>query len=160
MMPYRKPNLAKMPPAVLHENGDITICLPIPIQAIGPNASRGQSRKAALRKSRAVREHKTLARLMMKDALVVLGVEKPLFSGYSLAFYFRTAAFRDDDNADASCKAYRDGIAAALGIDDRGFRKLALSTHAKDAACARVEIRIIFGNARAMTPAKDQANEK
>ncbi len=62
--------------------------------------------------------------------------------GYSLAFFFKTAAFRDDDNADGSCKAYRDGIAQALGIDDKTFKKIKLSTHAKDAANPRVEITI------------------
>lgn len=68
------------------------------------------------------------------------GKPVPQFAGYSLAHYFKTAAWRDDDNADGACKAYRDGIAAALGIDDRGLRKLALSTFHKDAANPRVEI--------------------
>lgn len=140
MMPPRIPKTTKLPPPVFHENGDITICLPIPPQAIGPNASRGQSRAAAIRKSRIVKLHKGLARLTLANALALDARGSRAFAGYSLAFFFRTAAYRDDDNADAACKAYRDGMAAALGIDDRGFRKLAISTHGKDATCPRVEI--------------------
>ena len=49
-------------------------------------------------------------------------------------------AFRDDDNADGSCKAYRDGIATALGMDDKRLKKCLLSTFANDAECPRVEI--------------------
>ena len=55
-------------------------------------------------------------------------------------FFFKTSAFRDDDNADASVKAYRDGIAAALKMNDRDLRKCQLSTYAKDPLCPRVEI--------------------
>lgn len=67
---------------------------------------------------------------------------KPI--GYSLAHYFPTFRFRDEDNADGSCKAYRDGICDALGIDDQDFCKIALSTRAKDAKNPRVEITIYF----------------
>ena len=82
----------------------------------------------------------------------------PAFYGYSLAFHFRTSAHRDDDNADACCKSYRDGMAAALGINDRHFKKLALSTHATDPRCPRVEVTL--WNAGAVTPGeKGEANE-
>lgn len=140
-LPYERPvTAAKLPPPVLHADGKLTICLPIPPQAISPNASRGQSKIAAIMKSRKVKGNKTLARLVLGSALVDFGIREPAFAGYALAFHFRTAHHRDDDNADACCKAYRDGMAAALGIDDRSFRKLALSTHATDPQCPRVEV--------------------
>ncbi|MCW1922691.1 hypothetical protein OKA05_09010 [Luteolibacter arcticus] len=122
----------------------LVITLPIPDRRISPNASTGRGRGAIMRKSRITRRHKTNARLRTLELLGEQyhkpGVSVPAFAGYSLAHYFKTAAFRDDDNADGACKAYRDGIADALGIDDLHFPKLALSTFAKDAANPRVEI--------------------
>ncbi len=122
----------------------MTIVLPIPDRRISPNASRGQSKGSAIAKARLVREHRTRAKLRTLEAIGHLyhsaGQPVPTFTGYTIAHFFKTAAFRDDDNADAACKAYRDGIADALGIDDRQLPKLALSTRAKDAARPRVEI--------------------
>lgn len=122
----------------------LVITLPIPDRRISPNASRGQSRRAALGKARIIRRHKTNAKLRTLELLGEQyhkhGLPVPTFTGYSLAHYFETAAYRDDDNADGACKAYRDGIAAALGIDDKRIPKVALSTFAKDAANPRVEI--------------------
>lgn len=122
----------------------MTLTLPIPDRRISPNAQRGHSKGAAIAKARLVREHRLRAQLLTLEALGTHyhahGRPVPAFAGYSLAHYFPTAAFRDDDNADAACKAYRDGIATALGLDDRHLRKLRLSTFAKDAANPRVEI--------------------
>ena len=122
----------------------MTIVLPVPDSSIGPNASRGQSRGAAIAKSRRVKLHRRRAKLATLELLGIQyhkkGLPVPAFNGYTLAHFFKTAAFRDDDNADGACKAYRDGIAEALGIDDRQLPKRALSTMAKDAANPRVEI--------------------
>lgn len=122
----------------------MTIVLPIPDRHISPNGSRGQSRGALLAKGRLVKAHRQRARLLTLEAIgkhyYAAGQAVPAFTGYTIAHFFKTAAFRDDDNADAACKAYRDGIADALGIDDRQLRKLALSTIAKDPARPRVEI--------------------
>ena len=122
----------------------MTIVLPVPDRRIGPNSSRGQSRGAAIAKSRRIKLHRRRAKLA---TLELLGLQYhsqdlpvPTFAGYTLAHYFKTAAHRDDDNADGACKAYRDGIADALRIDDRQLPKLALSTIAKDATNPRVEI--------------------
>ena len=136
----RNPSIIKMPPAVLHENGNITLCLPLPARSVSPNAQTGNSKIAAIRKSRATKMHKLLAKLELGNALLRFRIDTPSFIGYSLAFFFRTSAYRDDDNADASFKAYRDGLADALGVNDRNLKKLALSTHAKDATCPRVEV--------------------
>lgn len=128
-----------LPRPVVHPNGSVTLCLPIPARAISPNGRRGQSKAAAIRKSNLVKAHRELAKLMMRE--VVTGAAGPLeFAGYSLAHFFPTSAFRDDDNADGACKAYRDGISDALGVDDRRLPKVLLSTIAKDAVCPRVEV--------------------
>jgi hypothetical protein len=126
----------------LNADGSLTVSLPIPDRAVSPNARRGQSRWAAIAKSKVVKEHRTRARYVFETAIEARELKKAKWAGYSLAFFFETAAFRDDDNADASCKAYRDGCADALRIDDKRFKKLRLSTQAKDAECPRVEFTI------------------
>lgn len=124
----------------LNDDGSLTVSLPIPDRAVSPNANRGQSRWAAIMKSKAVKEHRKKARYTVEAAIEAKKLQGVKWSGYSLAFYFPTAAFRDDDNADGSCKAYRDGCADALRINDKGFRKAKLSTQSKDAECPRVEM--------------------
>ena len=120
----------------------ITISLPIPDRAISPNAGRGQSKWAAINKSKKVKAHRQRATWVMRQAMNLLGVgfiTPDQIAGYGLDHYFRTAAFRDDDNADGACKAYRDGVADALGLDDRRLSKARLSTFQKDAIHPRVE---------------------
>jgi hypothetical protein len=88
-----------------------------------------------------------MACLAMKVAIrrgALEGAGNPI--GYSLAHYFPTMQFRDEDNADGACKAYRDGICDALQIDDRDFCKCALSTRQKDAKCPRVDFTVYFAN--------------
>lgn len=55
--------------------------------------------------------------------LEALGGRKPDWTGVHLRWEFhpKTANKPDDDNAQASCKPYRDGIADALGINDANF---------------------------------------
>lgn len=134
-----------LPAPCLDADGNLVLFLPVPDRAISPNARRGESRWAAIRKSKIVKAHRTLAFARALDGFVTCfrGVVPPA-AGYKLAHYFPTAAERDDDNADAACKAYRDGIAGALGIDDKKLRKLALSTIGKDAKCPRVEVTVIL----------------
>lgn len=134
---------AALPAPVLHADGTLTICLPMPPASISPNARRGESRAAAIGKSKVVKAYRSLAHLMLCNALLALDLGTKRFTGYKLEFYFKTRAFRDDDNADASCKAYRDGMADALGMDDRALRKCALSTYAHDPKCPRVEITLM-----------------
>lgn len=117
----------------------MTIVLPIPDRKLSPNGRCHWSGKSRLTKNA-----RKLAKLATLQAIAhtyhVWDRPVPAFAGYSLAHYFPTAARRDDDNADAACKAYRDGIADALGMDDRQLPKVRLSTIAKDAARPRVEI--------------------
>lgn len=123
----------------LHEDGRLTIALPIPHSDVSPNARRGESKWAAVAKSRKVKAHRLSAYTALRIALRNHKLNTK-WAGYSLAFFFKTSAFRDDDNADGSCKAYRDGFAQALRMDDKRLRKLQLSTQAKDAHFPRVEI--------------------
>lgn len=69
----------------------------------------------------------------------------PEVKGYSLSFFYPDARKRDDDNTEGSfgIKAYRDGIADALRIDDHGLKKLTVSTFSIDRANPRVEITLI-----------------
>jgi crossover junction endodeoxyribonuclease RusA len=120
-----------------YADGSLMIPLPIPARSVSPNASRGESKGSALRKSVATRKHRSAARLLTIAALAKHG--NGVWGGYRLRFFWPTARQRDDDNADASCKAYRDGVAEALGIDDKLLRKVAISTHDKDAEAPRVE---------------------
>jgi len=124
----------------------ITITLPIPDRAVSPNAGRGQSKWAAIKKSRKVKAHRENAKWVMLEALsnagLCLETEMPEVSGYSLAFFFKTNYFRDEGNAEGSCKPAIDGICDALGINDRNFNKVKLTTRAKDAKNPRVEITI------------------
>jgi crossover junction endodeoxyribonuclease RusA len=142
MPPGNRPTGPK--PAATRASEPMTIVLPIPDRRISPNAQRGQSKFAAFKKSRLVKVHRTRARLLTLEAIghlyLAQGRPVPAFTGYTLAHFFPSAAWRDDDNADAACKAYRDGIADALGMDDRQLPKLALSTRSKDAERPRVEI--------------------
>lgn len=117
----------------------MTIALPIPHRRLSPNGRTHWARKSKL-----TRAARTRAKILALEALGrefhARGLPVPAFAGYSLVHYFPTAQPRDDDNADAACKAYRDGIADALGIDDHRLPKLALSRIAKDASSPRVEI--------------------
>jgi crossover junction endodeoxyribonuclease RusA len=110
----------------------VTIVLPIPSLKLSPNGrSHWRTRNKLTRIAK--------RRAMLETLRVLAGQAPPRFTGYSLAHFFKST-FRDDDNADAACKAYRDGIAKALGIDDRDLPKVFLSTIQRDTKNPRVEI--------------------
>lgn len=68
------------------------------------------------------------------------------YKGYTLAFFYPDLRRRDDDNASASCKAFRDGIADALGVDDNTLKLLEIPTFGLDRKNPRVEITLIAAN--------------
>ena len=111
----------------------MTITLPIPDKILSPNA-----RCHWARKSKITRLHRHRAKLTTLAALA--GGNLPEFSTYSLTFHFPTRARRDDDNAAASCKAYRDGIADALRIDDHGLTMSKSPSMLHDPENPRLEI--------------------
>ena len=135
-----------LPPSYRAEDGRLIVVLPLPSREVSPNAQRGDSIGANMRKANAIRRHRGVARLTVLSAISRSPAMPGEFAGYCLHFYYPTARFRDDDNADASCKSYRDGIADALGVDDRTLRKMRLSVAAKDASCPRLEFILLPSN--------------
>lgn len=90
--------------------------LPYPEKILWPNG-RGHH----MAKHRAFQKHKWWAELAMMAAGNNLDYG---FSGridWSVTFHPKTRHAVDDDNARASLKAYQDGIAKALGVDDKLF---------------------------------------
>jgi len=113
----------------------LTITLPIPSRSLWPNTCCHWHHKAKVTKKHRWRAH-MLAR-------VALNAKPRKFSGYTLAFHYPDKRRRDDDNAAASCKAYRDGIADALGVDDNTLRLIAIPTFHLDRTNPRLEITLI-----------------
>lgn len=111
----------------------MTITLPIPVKSLCPNGRAHWRTKAT-----ATKAHRALAKVRTLEALG--GQPAPRFTGYSLTFYFKNVRGRDDDNATASCKAYRDGIADALGVDDNTLRLLGEPIMELDRQHPRVEV--------------------
>lgn len=114
----------------------MTLTLPIPPKAVRPNG-----RAHCLAKARAVKHCRRLAFLRTRQALGDGEAIQP--TGYTAAFFFPSRLW-DDDNALASLKTYRDGIADAFRMDDRTLRLAALPTMAIEKAKPRVEITLLF----------------
>lgn len=96
------------------------IVLPFPDKILWPNG-RGHH----MAKHRAFQKHKGWAKVATCAPLIRSELRKVmLFSGPLRLRYTitpKTAHPIDRDNAVAAMKAYQDGIAAALGVDDRDF---------------------------------------
>ena len=110
----------------------LTLTLPLPHRCLSPNARTHWGKKASLTKAARHR-----ARLTVLEELQ--GRAAPAFTTYSLEFFHSIRRARDDDNAAASCKAYRDGIAEALGVDDSSLSHRA-TTLSLDPINPRLEI--------------------
>jgi hypothetical protein len=90
------------------------IALPYPDKALWPNG-----RAHYMAKAREAKKHKTWAYNATRAAAVRLG-DSPI--PVSLVVYpKRTGPAPDADNCIAAAKSYLDGIADALGINDRHF---------------------------------------
>ncbi len=95
-------------------SGSGVIVLPWPPKELSPNA-----RVHWAKKSKAAKQYRAECFLLTKKA----GIAAPQ-SGeilFALEFVPPDRRKRDDDNLLASCKALRDGVADALGIDDSRF---------------------------------------
>ena len=121
-------------PAERLDGGRIRIALPIPPMRLSPNR-RGHTKARGY--SSLVKRFRFLAKQKMEMALAG---EVMTFSHYSLAFFYEPRRRRDDDNFDGSVKCYRDGIADALGMNDRKLVKGALSTFEVSRDAPRVEV--------------------
>lgn len=88
--------------------------LPWPDRALSPNGRVHWARKA-----KAAKTAKGVAAVLTRVEVVT----RPQWSRVRLEWVFhpKTANALDKDNCIASCKAYQDGIAIALGIDDSLF---------------------------------------
>lgn len=115
------------------------ISLPIPAASIWPNSRTHWRRKAEITKS-----HRQAAKNVTNMMISRPNYKPVTYHGYHLAFYYKDARRRDDDNAAASCKAFRDGIADALGVDDNTLKLLEIPTFQIDRENPRVEITLIF----------------
>ena len=115
----------------------LTLTLPLPHGKLSPNA-RAHWRTLA--------RHRALARnvayWVTRETLQGLAAV-PVFAGYRLTFYHGVRRNRDDDNASASCKAYRDGIAQALGVDDSTLRQVGPPALVVDRKRPRLEITLV-----------------
>lgn len=91
--------------------------MPWPDKLLSPNARAHWAVKA-----RAVKSARSLGWGLLLEAL---NGREPKFAdgpvGLNWRFHPKTRNTPDDDNALASCKAYRDGMADALGVDDSRF---------------------------------------
>lgn len=90
------------------------IVLPWPPAALSPNArSHWRARSKAMKAAKLL----AWAETIKAGWVVPTGDRVHLF----VDFYPPTKRMPDDDNMLARCKGYRDGIADALGIDDKVF---------------------------------------
>ena len=97
------------------------IVLPWPDKRLSPNARTFWAVLAKVKKQ--AREEActlTTVALPLKDKHAIAAQDGRI--EIDVRFYPPDARHRDDDNAIASFKAARDGIADALGVDDRRFR--------------------------------------
>lgn len=130
----------------------LIITLPLPARGLSPNA-RGHWRQ----RHRLTKQARNVAKLRTLEAIE--GKNPPEVSKYLLRFYFPDARRRDDDNAAASCKAYRDGIADALRMDDSGLRMMREPAMLTDSQSPRLEV-YLYGAAHASEEGANNKPEK
>lgn len=101
--------------SAIQQGGEVRIALPWPARQLSPNARAHWAVKA-----KATKDARNTARVLTLEAMKL---RRPRWEGVVLHWDFhpKTASLPDGDNAESSCKAYRDGIADALGIDDAKF---------------------------------------
>jgi len=104
-----------MPDTNSSGSGGTVVTLPWPSRNLSPNARCHWAVKA-----KSIKEARNVARILTLQAFKL---RKPRWSAAELHWEFhpKTANKPDGDNAESSVKAYRDGIADALGIDDAKF---------------------------------------
>lgn len=99
------------------------IVLPWPDRRLSPNARMHWAHLAKVKKQARhdARILTTLA-LSLKQKREIAAIDGKILM--TVTFYPPDARHRDDDNMIASFKAARDGIAEALGVDDKRFRPI------------------------------------
>lgn len=96
----------------------ITVTLPYPPRSLHPNGRAHWAEKA--------KDTKRARTDAWGLTLSAIGGQRPSWEAVTIqwAFHPKTANRPDDDGLVAMCKAYRDGIADALKIDDKNFTML------------------------------------
>lgn len=96
----------------------LVITLPHPPKVLMPNTPTVW--QAKLRPKKQAREAAMLAaeRALRSNRDILVGLV-PV--GYTLRWHYRRGVGPDADNALAACKAYLDGIAQVLGVNDRNL---------------------------------------
>lgn len=96
-------------------SGELRVSLPWPDRNLSPNARCHWAVKA-----KAVKDARHTARVLTLQATKM---RKAHWSGAILHWEFhpKTRTAPDSDNAQSATKAFRDGIADALGMDDANF---------------------------------------
>ena len=110
------------------------ITLPLPAKELSPNARVHWAKKSPItKKHRSNASARTMYCLTKGDQI----------ASYMLYFFWKDKRRHDRDNASASCKAYLDGIADAIGQDDSTFEFDGVR-FAIDKDNPRVEVRVIL----------------
>lgn len=97
------------------------IVLPWPDKRLSPNARQHWAVLAKVKKQARADAH------ILATVAIPLAVKRAIAAGdgkipIEVRFYPPDKRHRDDDNAIASFKAARDGIADSIGVDDRRFQ--------------------------------------
>ena len=115
----------------------IEITLPWPPRELSPN-SRTHWRKAAPIKAK----YRDACYILTKQARAVIDWEGDIHAW--IDFYPPDRRHRDDDNMIAAFKSGRDGVAEALGVNDKRFRT---HPYVKDQIGGMIKIRLTPGPA-------------
>jgi crossover junction endodeoxyribonuclease RusA len=99
------------------------ITLPWPDKGLSPNARLHWAPKAKLKaEARTIAGWTTIELLRGQSVAATIAITSPDKIPMTITFYPPDKRLRDDDNMVGSFKSYRDGIADALGVDDRRFK--------------------------------------
>jgi crossover junction endodeoxyribonuclease RusA len=113
----------------------ISIDLPWPPRELHPNARvHWGARARAAKKSRALSGFALLASGIRRNDPDIPEALKVT------AVFFPPSRRGDEDNMLASCKAYLDGIADALGVDDSGFKIVIRREEPRKGGLVRIEL--------------------
>lgn len=98
----------------------LTIELPWPPKGLSPNARLTRFAKASLFKKTKMQAY-LLTRAASAATKYRISIPKGTLVNLTLVCDPPVLRYRDEDNLIANCKAYFDGIAQAIGIDDHFF---------------------------------------
>lgn len=100
-----------------------TVALPHGADVLSPNASVPKTAGGVMAAARKKQKAKKTARLLAwAGTLQCLHGRKLCPNRYLIRWFYKYGNPPDDDNALARCKAYLDGAASAMGVNDRELR--------------------------------------